>query len=201
MLRLKNILDRQWWAFAWHYFRRRTPWDTNVTPPEVVEFMAENSPGRALDLGCGTGTNAIALAQKGWEVTGIDFSAKAIRMARKKAAKAGLSIDFRMGDVADLSGLTGLYDYALDIGCLFTLKPKDRQSYVSGLSRLVRPGGRYMLYAWLPRPDGGDHRGLTPEEVKALFEPDFKEEKTIIGREKGRGSAWYWLVREQAADN
>ena len=61
--------------FRWRYFRRRTPWDTNITPPEVVQCIENEKfpPGRALDLGCGTGTNAIYLAQHGFETVGIDF--------------------------------------------------------------------------------------------------------------------------------
>jgi 2-polyprenyl-3-methyl-5-hydroxy-6-metoxy-1,4-benzoquinol methylase len=94
---------------------------TPFTPPEVMEFIAQTRPGKALDLGCGTGTNAITLARHGWQVTGVDFSPKAIRQARRKATAEGLKIEFHAADVTDLAMLTGPYDYVLDIGCLFTL--------------------------------------------------------------------------------
>ena len=94
MYHLLNILDPKWWRFEWRYFRGQTPWDTNITPPEVMEFLANTTPGAALDLGCGTGTNAITLTRYGWQVTAIDFSYKAIRTARRKAAKDTLTIDF-----------------------------------------------------------------------------------------------------------
>ncbi len=187
------LLNPRWWSFEWRYRISRTPWDTNTTPPEVMAFLSLARPGRALDLGCGTGTNAMTLAEHGWEVTGIDFSLKAVRSARKKARKAGLSIDFRVGDVADLSDLSGPYDYALDIGCLFTLSEERRRSYVAGLERLMRPGSRFMLYAWLPRPDRGRPRGLTPEEVRMLFGARFELTRIEFGEEKGAGSAWYWF--------
>ena len=188
-----NLLNPSWWSFEWRYWISRTPWDTNVTPPEVMAFLATARPGRALDLGCGTGTNAMTMAKNGWEVTGVDFSLQAIRSARRKASRAGLAIDFRVGDVADLRDLSGPYDYGLDIGCLFTLPEDHRNRYVAGLERLLRPGSPFMLYAWLPRPHRGRPRGLTPEEVKTLFRDRFELTRIEFGKEKWADSAWYWF--------
>ena len=70
------------------------PWDSGVPPPEliaVVEGKDRLTPGKALDLGCGTGTNSVYLAEHGWDVTGVDFVPRAIRAARQKAAAAGVS--------------------------------------------------------------------------------------------------------------
>jgi 2-polyprenyl-3-methyl-5-hydroxy-6-metoxy-1,4-benzoquinol methylase len=190
-----KILNLERWLFEWRYWRGRTPWDTRITPPEVEAFLVNATPGRALDLGCGTGTNAITLARHGWEVTGIDFAARAIRSARRKAAQAGLRIDFRAGDVTDLSGLTGLYDYVLDIGCLHSLDPVGQVKYAAELEHVVQPGGQYMLYAWLPKQWGNTSRGLSPEQVGLLFAPAFAVTRTALGGERGMGSAWHWLVK------
>jgi SAM-dependent methyltransferase len=192
---MPNLLNPNWWLFEWRYWRGRTPWDTQITPPEVMEFLAHTRPGRALDLGCGTGTNAITLTRRGWQVTGIDFSPKAIRMARRKAARAKLDIDFRVADVADIGDLKGTYDYALDIGCLFTLSLERRDNYADGLVRRLKSGGIYMLYAWLPRPWRGRTWGITPDEVCSLFSPVFKHQKTVVGEEKGSATAWYWFMK------
>jgi 2-polyprenyl-3-methyl-5-hydroxy-6-metoxy-1,4-benzoquinol methylase len=183
------------WIFQWRYWRGQTPWDTQVTPPEVMEFIAQTAPGKALDLGCGTGTNAIILARHGWQVTGIDFASNAIRMARRKAAAAGLKIEFHTADVSDLFMLTGVYDYALDIGCLFTLEEKKRIQYAAELARLVQPGGEYMLYAWLPRQWQGRLWGISAEEVESLLQAGFRKGRIAIGEEKGHPSAWYWFQR------
>jgi 2-polyprenyl-3-methyl-5-hydroxy-6-metoxy-1,4-benzoquinol methylase len=191
-----NIFKRRWWLFEWRYWRNRAPWDTNITPPEVMEFLAGARPGRALDLGCGTGTNAMTMTRYGWQVTGIDFSIRAIRAARRKSARAGLAIDFQMKDVSDLSELTGPYDYALDIGCLFTLKLGDRRRYTSEISRLLKPGATYMLYAKMPQQPRGSEWGLTPEAVQSLFSPVFEQKQVVIGEEKGAPSAWYWMLKK-----
>ncbi len=171
------------WKFEWRYWRGNTPWDTNITPPEVMEFIAAAPPGRALDLGCGTGTNAIALARHGWQATGVDFAPKAIRAARRKARQAGLKIDFHCADAANLAMLTGPFDYVLDIGCLFTLTDSARIGYARELARLLRPQGDYMLYAWLPRPWKGGVWGISTEAVEALLSNAFVRARLVIGEE------------------
>lgn len=193
--KLKDLFRRSRVAFEWRYWWGQTPWDTRVTPPEVMEFIAVTPPGRALDLGCGTGTNAITLARHGWQVTGVDFAPRAIRMARRKAVAASLKIAFHAADVADLSMLSGPYDYVLDIGCLFVLGEAQRLKYGSELARLTHPGSCYMLYAWLPRPWRGGVWGLSSEDVKSLIGSNFVMVRQVIGTEKGHPSAWYWLQR------
>jgi 2-polyprenyl-3-methyl-5-hydroxy-6-metoxy-1,4-benzoquinol methylase len=194
-----NVLDRLFnksrWRFRWRYWRGLTPWDTNITPPEVTAFIQTAAPAKALDLGCGTGTNAIALADAGWEVVGVDFAAEAIKTARRKAAAAGLNIAFYVADVTDLSMPSTPFDYVLDIGCLFTLKTGQRYRYVRTLEMLLAPQGTYMLYAWLPRPCKGRVLGISVTEVQSLFAEILVEEKIVIGEEKGYPSAWYWFRR------
>ena len=188
------------WPFDLLYLLRRTPWDTKVTPPEVVALIEEGtlSPGRALDLGCGTGTNCIYLARHGWEVVGVDFSAVAIRRARWKARRAGVSCRFHQADVTDLSFLEnkGRFGLALDIGCLHSIPQESWERYVKGLARLVRPGGLYLLYAFTTRPGRSGPRGATTEEIHRLFVSAFIVERREGGDDPtGPRSAWYWLRR------
>ncbi len=91
--------------------------------------------------------------------------------------------------------MQGLHDYALDIGCLFSLKPEARKKYIAGLARLLAPGGCFMLYAWLPRTRRGRVWGIAPEEVDALLNPTFKQTRMVIGQDSGAPSAWYWYTR------
>jgi SAM-dependent methyltransferase len=183
------------------YLRRRTPWDTNVTPPELartIEGPDALRPGRALDLGCGTGTNVIYLAQHGWEAVGVDFVGQAIRQAKKKAKAAGTTAQFFAGDVTRLErtkDLTGAFDLVLDIGCLHGLAPAQRTHYASGLAGRLRSGGTYLLYAWGPRVQGGREVGVSPAQVEALFGPDLQIVRTEHGEERSWPSAWYWLEK------
>ena len=185
------------WSFDLQYLLGQPPWDTEVTPPEVVELIEEGlPPGRALDLGCGTGTNSIYLARHGWEVVGVDFSVLAILRARRKARRAGVDCQFYRGDVTDLAFLADPFDLALDIGCLHSLPPEGCRRYVAEVARLLRPGGLYLLYAFTPRPDHSTTRGVAPEEVRSLFAPAFTVEREEIGKDlSGPRSAWYWLRR------
>jgi cyclopropane fatty-acyl-phospholipid synthase-like methyltransferase len=169
-----------------------------VTPPEVVELVeGEGLPsGRALDLGCGTGTNCIYLARHGWEVVGVDFSILAIRQARRKARRTGVDCQFYQGDVTDLAFLADPFDLALDIGCLHSLSPERWGRYAAEAARLVWPGGLYLLYAFTLRPDQSIPRGVAPEKVRSLFTPAFVVERKEIGEDpSGPRSAWYWLQR------
>jgi SAM-dependent methyltransferase len=188
--------------FFWLAYRRgRAPWDTNITPPELVRTVEGPDalpPGRALDLGCGTGTNAIFLAQHGWDVVGVDFVDKAVRQAREKAAGAGVEARFFSGDVTRLEkirGVTGAFDLVLDIGCFHSLTPEGRARYAAGMVDLLRSGATFLLYVWGRRPGRARDRGLSPEQVKAAFAPRLRATRVQHGQDRKRPSAWYWFER------
>jgi cyclopropane fatty-acyl-phospholipid synthase-like methyltransferase len=186
--------------FELRYLVGKVPWDTGVTPPEVKALVGDPavSPGRALDLGCGTGTNVIYLARHGWDVVGVDFSLLAILQARWKALWRRVDCRFHRSDVTDLPFLTRPFDLVLDIGCLHSLSPQRRDRYVEEVKRLARPGGRYMLYAFTPKGDRSSDRGVAPAEVQSRFTPAFTVERTDFGGDPtGPSSAWYWLRRRE----
>jgi len=192
------LIDWQRWIYRLFYLRR-PPWDTGITPPELLRLIEEERipPGRALDLGCGTGTNAIYLAQHGFQVVGVDYVAKAIAQAREKAQQAGVSVTFHVGDVSDLSFLGDQqFDLALDIGCFHGIPKESRPAYVSSLAAHTRPGARYLLYAFHPRRLLFREMGLTYDEVEALFSNWFRLREVEEGADPtGGSSAWYFMER------
>ena len=131
---------KHWFRFNRMYMQGKIPWDTGITPPELQVFVQTHPAGRALDLGCGTGTNAIFLAQQGWQVQGIDFAVKAITQAKRKAQQANVAVDFRIGDVTYLPN-TGPFDLILDIGCFHGLDDAKRLAYANNAKRLLTPDG------------------------------------------------------------
>src|SRR5207247_2926145 len=120
----------------------------------------------------------------GWDAVGIDFVGRAIAKARRRARDAGVSCTFVLGDVAALA-LPGPFDLALDIGCLHSMPETARAAYAAGLARVVRAGGTYLLYAFVP---GGPAVGLTAEDVGVTFAGRFG----VAGVREATGltSAW-----------
>jgi cyclopropane fatty-acyl-phospholipid synthase-like methyltransferase len=183
------------------YLFKKTPWDTGITPPEIVAMLDSGkvSVGSALDLGCGTGTNAITLAQRGFEVTAIDVSRRAIELAKRKARSAQLTdrTRFERGDVTLMRRwvLGHSIDFAFDIGCFHNLKPEARQQYVAALTAVLKPGAIYMLYAFEPQ---ADRAGVALDEIAALFDPAYQLDQLRRGSDgNGRGSAWYTLMKRE----
>jgi 2-polyprenyl-3-methyl-5-hydroxy-6-metoxy-1,4-benzoquinol methylase len=170
-------------------YLRRPPWDTGISPPELMDFISQHSPGRALDIGCGTGTNAITLAKHGWEVTGIDFVRRAIRSANAKAQQSGVKPDFRVGDVTQLDDLPGPFDLILDIGCFHSLSRPAKNVYVSNLVNLLAREGSFLIYGFIQELDQGG-TGINQQDMIAL-EQHLELISRRVGTDRGeRSSVW-----------
>jgi cyclopropane fatty-acyl-phospholipid synthase-like methyltransferase len=126
-----------------------TPWD-KVLPAELSDLMEGPDalpPGRALDMGSGKGRKAVFMAEHGWQVTAVENVASAMREARRRAAAAGVTVDFREGDVTRLEelGLEPGYSLVFDFGCYHGLNRKQRAAYGRGVSSVCAPGATLLL--------------------------------------------------------
>ncbi len=130
------MLQRLFFQFSYY---RKPPWDTGISPPELIEFIESHPPGRAIDIGCGTGTNVITLARSGWIVTGVDFTPRAVHLARQKIKAAAVRAEISVNDATKLNGIPGPFDLALDIGCFHSLGRSDQGKYLDQLDRILAP--------------------------------------------------------------
>ncbi|MFC6882040.1 MULTISPECIES: class I SAM-dependent methyltransferase [Actinomadura] len=154
-----------------YYRAGRPPWDTGVTPPELVALVEGRGappPGRALELGCGTGTNAAYLARRGWEVVAVDLVERAVRQAREKVGAAARVL---CGDATRLDELDvpGPYDLFFDLSCYCGIPPHRRDGYASGLTRRAAPGARLLMFGYGPEAFDDPVSGVTAEELRARF--------------------------------
>ena len=187
------------------YASRNVPWDHADPPPEVLDFVPTLSPGRALDLGCGYGRASIFLARLGWQVDGVDFVPQAIAEARRRAEKAGVTVNFHVGDVTRLDFLTPGYTFALDVGCAHNLAAAELAAYAAEVRRLLAPGGYYMLTARIePKqsPVEPGPRGITEAALRAAFAEGFALEWVKRGIDRPHGnvqwqSGWFRFRRAE----
>jgi SAM-dependent methyltransferase len=175
--------------FALRYLGR-PGWDTGVPPPEVVAFAAGHPAGRALDVGCGTGTSAVYLARAGWTVTGIDFVPLAISRARLRARAAGVQVKFVLGVVPAFEGIGGPFDLALDVGCLHSLDAPARQAYRGALARLLAPGAALLIFSFT----SSRVPGIPPDALRQLLAGDFRLAEQRI--DVDGLAAWHTFIRE-----
>ena len=180
--------------FELRYLLGDVPWDTGVSPPELLAFLDRHPPGRALDLGCGTGTNALTLVARGWEVTAIDFSVRALRAARRRLARAGTGAVLARGDVAEMAAASGPYDLVLDIGCFHSLEPQRRATYARSLRRHLGRGSTYLLYAFLTEEPSGTARWPSRSEIESSFTGFMRLSAFTAGFDRERPSAWFTFV-------
>ncbi|HEY69461.1 MAG TPA: class I SAM-dependent methyltransferase [Anaerolineae bacterium] len=182
--------------FEFRYLLGMAPWDTGISPPELMRFIETHVAGRALDIGCGTGTNALTLAEHGWQVTGIDFSRQAISRARRKARKRELETEFIQGQVTTLEKLTGPYDLCLDIGCYHSLPPTAHERYFQRLAELLRAGGTYLLYTFLVAEGTLSPIWPTENRLRRFASKVFDLRSVEHGSHRHRPSAWFTFQRK-----
>lgn len=154
-----RVEGARWYGLVYRaaYLLGLKVWDRDVPASALVDLVEGPSklpPGRALDLGCGTGTETIYLAKHGWDVTGVDMVPRALSIARGRASEAGVSPRFVEGDVTRLQdfGVGNGYTLLVDFGCFHTLPLDVRDAYVASVSGAAAPGSMFLLYGFTRPP-------------------------------------------------
>ena len=129
--------------------------------------------GKALDICCGAGTNALYLAKKGFQVTGIDISTKAIEYAKEKARKANARTKFKVQNFLNLPFEDEEFDFVFDMGCFHHVKVKDRSTFIKGVHRVLKKGGTYLMVCF-SYENGPAWNHFTKEQIIQLFSDRFK---------------------------
>ena len=183
-----------------------TPWDTGVVPRELSDLVEGDGgllAGRALDVGCGTGTQSVYLAQHGWRVTAIDAVGRPLTRARARADAARVDVEWIKADITELGALgiePGL-TLAFDRGCFHGLNDRQRAAYAAGVTALAAPGATLLMMVFAPSRVPGAPAGVEDTELAARFdgwvlsatEPDGEGEPAGPMRNVPRH--WYRLIR------
>jgi SAM-dependent methyltransferase len=146
------------------------PWDVGEAQPAIVALASTGAiAGPVLDVGCGTGENAILLASLGLTVVGVDVAETALSMARAKAAARGLDAEFVSADAFELQRMGRRFTTILDCGMFHTCDGDERLRYATSLASAVAPGGTvYVLCFSDEGPDTGPHP-ITRHDLRAAF--------------------------------
>jgi len=188
------VLRRLFFQFSYY---QKPPWDTGISPPELFEFIENHEPGRAIDIGCGTGTNVITLAQAGWQVTGVDFAPRAIRLARRKIKEAGIQADVQVNDETNLNKIYGPYDLALDLGCFHGISPHGQKRYLEQMDRILAPQGFWLMYGFIKPETDHESTGLIEADLSRI-----SSQFDMLSRQEGyddkrrRSSAWFLFQKK-----
>lgn len=173
------------------------PWDVGRPQPAFVALVdAGVLKGRVLDVGCGTGEHALLANSLGFDAIGLDFSSRAIELARAKATERGLGARFVVGDALDLSVLYGQFDTVFDCGLFHVFADEPRAQYVESLRAAVAPGGHVLLLCFSDAvPGQWGPRRVSETELRSSFADGWAvvslvAARLILNLEVGGVDAW-----------
>jgi SAM-dependent methyltransferase len=192
------------------YATGNAPWDSGQSSRELERILGEKwfAPSRMLEIGCGTGTNAIFLAQRGFDVTAVDVAPLALDKARAKAAASKVKVNFRQADALALPDLGGPFPFVFDRGVYHHLRQVDLQRFLASLARVSQPGGCYLTLAGnandsAPAELGPPrvHAHELCQELRGLFDlvqlREFRFDGVVIDGRDVAPLAWSALLRRK----
>ena len=181
-------------APAWHISveERNTRYATNL----FNAIRRRNKIKSVLEIGCGTGTNVITLARRGWQVTGIDFAPRAVSLAKRKLRNEGVQAQLQVADATRLNGISGPFELAFDLGCFHGIPAPGRARYLDQLDRVLAPGGSWLMYTFLKPETDPPGTGLTEADLQAIStRMALVSRRDGVDTTRGRASAWFLFQR------
>jgi SAM-dependent methyltransferase len=153
-------------------YRGTPPWDIGRPQEEFVKVADEGGiRGRVLDVGCGTGENAVFFSRLGHETWGVDSAPLALEKARQKAAKKGVRVRFELADALHLEDLAQRFDTITDCGLFHVFSDDDRTTYVKSLRAALRESGLYVMLCFSDKESAGwgGPRRVSRGEIREAF--------------------------------
>ncbi len=201
-----TFLNTYEWAGSWEDL----PWAHDEPTLFLAEICRRRKPGRALDIGCGAGTDSVFLAQQGWDVTSLDFVPKALEFTQQRAAHAGVAVTAVEADITQWQP-PHAYDLVLDHGLLHNMDPVRYANYREVVMQAVGDAGEFVLLHWhplFPGQSNGDYgpTRVSREDIKTFFAPDLQERFFAVEHFEslppsvggGMAQAYYWFKPNQA---
>lgn len=165
----ERMTGRPWDA---SYHDAPPPWDIGRPQPAIARLASEGGfAGAVLDVGCGTGENALHIASLGFSVLGVDVADTALVTARNKASERGIEAAFAAADALHLEPLGRTFQTVLDCGLFHTFDRDERPKYVASLASVAEHDGTLYVLCFSDRgPETGPHP-VSQEELRAAFDP------------------------------
>lgn len=161
----------------------------NIPDENLISYFEKGllKQGKALDIGCGNGRNSIFLAQKGYEVYGIDFSKTSIEWGKKIANEQSIKVNFLCQSIVDFQDEAESFDFVYDAGCFHHIKPHRREQYLKTILKYLKSDGYFAMTCFNSKGganisdydvyrDNSMHGGLgfTEYKLKTILEPYFE---------------------------
>jgi SAM-dependent methyltransferase len=186
------------------YASGQLPWDTGEPEPVLVEFITAGAvkPSLALEIGAGTGTNSIWMAERGFDVVGVDVSPLAVERAEAKMAGRALRCRFAALDILAAPPSGGPFQFVFDRGCFHVFdEAEERQRFAEHVAAVLAPGGLWLSLIGStegePREVGPPRRSA--REVTEAIEPALEIVELRSAEFSGiYAKAWFCLSRQRS---
>ena len=179
------------WLYDTMYRLGVAPYDTRRPCRQLVDLIDSGrvAPCRTLEIACGTGTNAMFLAERGFDVTAFDYSSQGIDVARSRAAERGLRVDWRVDDARTMERIEGDYGLILDCGSLSDIGHADRMRAWAQMDQRLARGGSFLHWGfeseprwYIPWTLPYARMSLRPNEIRERFAAAWEIEELAVVR-------------------